>query len=237
MAGAVAGQRCGQVRGGEREHRGERVGVEDAPHPRDCRRPGAGWWSSPAGAARSPAGCRAGRTRRRRGPRRPPRRVRRRCGRGRSGRGRPGTGRAAPRASRSARSAASSAAASTTGSPSRPLSASRRREDSSRARWRRSRVAASVAGIGSMWTATSSAAGPGQQRFQPGRADLGRVAGDDEGGGVAVADAQGPRGDLDGAPVRPTAASPAASDRRPRRRSRRPAAGGAVHGVQPFGDA
>ena len=42
------------------------------------------------------------------------------------------------------------------------------------------------------------AAGPGQQRFQPRRADLGRVAGDREGGRVAVTDAQIPRGQLDG---------------------------------------
>lgn len=62
---------------------------------------------------------------------------------------------AAPRASRAARSAASSAAASTYGSDSLPFSLSARREDSSRARWVRSRAAAIGAGSGSMCRVTS----------------------------------------------------------------------------------
>src|SRR5437588_461243 len=38
---------------------------------------------------------------------------------------------------------------------------------------------------------------PGQQRCEPGRADLGRVSGDDQGGDVAVADPQKAGGDFD----------------------------------------
>ena len=49
-----------------------------------------------------------------------------------------------------------------------------------------------------MWTDHVEAAGPGQQRFQPRRADLGRVAGDDQSRGVAVADLQVAGGVLDG---------------------------------------
>ena len=62
---AVAGQGRGQVGGGERERGGEGVGVEDPPHPQPVDGPAAGWWSSPAAAARSPAACPAARTRRR----------------------------------------------------------------------------------------------------------------------------------------------------------------------------
>ncbi len=67
---------------------------------------------------------------------------------------------ATPRASRSARSAASSAAASTYGSASLPFASSARRDDSSRARWVRSRAAAVGAGNGSMCNARSNR--PGQ---------------------------------------------------------------------------
>ena len=90
-----------------------------------------------------------------------------------------------------------SAAASVSGSSSWPRSAPARRPDSSRARWRRSRSAAAAGGTGSMCRATSRRPGVRQQRLQPPGGDLGRVAGDGEGGGVVVTDPQVPGGDLD----------------------------------------